>query len=212
MLLFVISSSNINCFRAHLNRFNMSAEDSIQPSDHPSQPQFSKASLKVFLIGFMGCGKTHWGRQLAEAMGVPFFDLDEKLAEKEGKAITQIFADEGEEYFRLLEKDALHLLTESHETFIMACGGGTPCFYNNIDYMNAQGTTVWINCSVECLHKRLVKERSTRPLIKELSDNDLRSYIIKKFGDRKIFYQQAGLIIQEEEMSLQDLMDRIINK
>ena len=190
----------------------MSAEDSIEQSGQPSRQGIAKPSLKVFLIGFMGCGKTHWGRQLAEAIGIPFFDLDEKLAEKEGKTITQIFDDEGEEYFRLLEKDALHLLTESHETFIMACGGGTPSFYNNIDYMNRQGTTVWINCSVECLHKRLVKERGNRPLLKELSDNDLRSYIIKKFGDRKIFYQQARLIIQEEEMSLQDLVDRIINK
>ena len=190
----------------------MSAEDNLGQSDHESHPPLLKAPLKVFLIGFMGCGKTHWGRQLAETMGVPFFDLDEKLAEKEGKTITQIFEDEGEEYFRLLEKDVLHLLTESHETFIMACGGGTPCFYNNIDYMNAQGKTVWINCSVECLHRRLVKERSSRPLLKDLSDNDLRSYIIKKFGDRKIFYQQARLIIREEEMTLQGLADRIINK
>ncbi len=190
----------------------MSAANNLGQSDEPRQPSSSITSLKVFLIGFMGCGKTHWGRQLAETLEIPFFDLDEKLSEKEGKTINQIFEDEGEEYFRLLEKDALHLLTESHEAFIMACGGGTPCFYNNIDYMNAQGKTVWINCSVECLHKRLVKERGTRPLLKELSDNDLRSYIIKKFGDRKIFYQQAGLIIKEEEVSLQELADRIINQ
>ena len=169
------------------------------------------ASLKIFLIGFMGCGKTHWGRRIAETLALPFFDLDEKLAEKEGRPITQVFEEEGEEYFRLLEKDALHLLTESHETFVMACGGGTPCFYNNIDYMNAQGTTVWINCSVECLHGRLLKDRGTRPLLKGLSDNGLRSFIIKKFGDRKIFYQQAALIIQEDDLTVEDLAQRIIN-
>jgi shikimate kinase len=159
----------------------------------------------------MGCGKTHLGQQIAEKLGLPFFDLDEKLAEKEGKSISQIFEEEGEEYFRLLEKDALHLLTENHETFVMACGGGTPCFYNNIDYMNTQGTTVWINCSVECLHGRLVKDRGARPLLNGLSDNGLRSYIIKKFGDRKIFYQQAALIIQDDNLSVDEITEQIIN-
>jgi len=98
--------------------------------------------MKIFLIGFMGCGKSHWGKQLSQKLQMPFFDLDEKVEENEGKTITEIFADYGEEYFRLLEKDVLHLLTESHESFIMATGGGTPCFYNTIDYLNAKGTTV----------------------------------------------------------------------
>ena len=78
--------------------------------------------MKIFLIGFMGCGKTHWGKLLSEKLKIPFFDLDEKIEEHEGKQINAIFEKEGEEYFRLLEKDVLHLLTESHETFVMACG------------------------------------------------------------------------------------------
>ena len=94
--------------------------------------------MKIFLIGFMGSGKTHWGKELSKKMSIPFFDLDEKIVEHEDKSIVQIFAEEGEEYFRLLEKDVLHLLTESHETFVMACGGGTPCFFNNIDYFSFQ--------------------------------------------------------------------------
>ena len=77
--------------------------------------------MKIFLIGFMGSGKTHWGKELSQKMDIPFFDLDEKIEEHEGKTIVQIFAEEGEEYFRLLEKDVLHLLTENHETFVMAC-------------------------------------------------------------------------------------------
>ena len=87
----------------------------------------------------MGCGKTHWGKLLSAKLAMPFFDLDEKIEEHEGRTIAEIFAKEGEEYFRLLEKDVLHLLTESHEGFVMATGGGTPCFYNNIDYLKKTG-------------------------------------------------------------------------
>ncbi len=170
-----------------------------------------KASLRIFLIGFMGCGKTHLGKQLGNKLQLPFFDLDEKIIEKEGRAINDIFELEGEEHFRLLEKDVLHLLTESHTNFVMACGGGTPCFYNNIDYIKKQGTAVWLNCSVDCLYERLIKEKSLRPLIKDLSDDQLRSYIVKKFGDRKIFYQQATIIINEDEVNLEQLTQKIFH-
>ena len=167
--------------------------------------------MKIFLIGFMGCGKTHWGKKLSEKLAIPFFDLDEKIAEQEERSITQIFAEDGEEYFRLLEKDVLHMLVESHETFVMACGGGTPCFYNTIDYLKKNGTVVWINCSIECLHQRLVKEKEARPLIKAIPDAQLKSYIIKKFSNRKIFYQQANIIINEDDLDFEKLVSKIFH-
>lgn len=165
--------------------------------------------MKVFLIGFMGCGKTYWGKRLSEKLQLPFFDLDAKIEEHEGRPIPQIFGEEGEEYFRLLEKDVLHLLCENHESFVMACGGGTPCFFNNIDYLKKQGTVVWINCSVDCLFQRLVHEKNNRPLIRDLSDAALRSYITKKFSDRKIFYQQAHVTISSDEPRLDDLVRHV---
>ena len=167
--------------------------------------------MKIFLIGFMGCGKSHWGKQLSEKLQIPFFDLDEKVEENEGKTVTEIFAEYGEEYFRLLEKDVLHLLTESHESFIMATGGGTPCFYNTIDYLNAKGTTVWINCSVDCLFQRLKKEKEKRPLIRSISDAELKTYIIKKYSTRKIYYRKAKLIITEDDVSLDKLVNSIFH-
>jgi shikimate kinase len=167
--------------------------------------------MKIFLIGFMGCGKSYWGKELSQKLQVPFFDLDEKITEKEEKSITEIFADEGEEYFRMLEKDVLHLMSESHDSFIMACGGGTPCYYNNIDYMKKQGVTIWINCSPDCLHGRLLKEKDHRPLIREMSDDQLLSYIIKKTSDRNIFYQQADVILTENEVTLDTLVERVFH-
>ncbi|MGZ8537811.1 MAG: shikimate kinase [Flavisolibacter sp.] len=167
--------------------------------------------MKIFLIGFMGCGKTHWGKLLSAKLGMPFFDLDEKIEEHEARTIAEIFAKEGEEYFRLLEKDVLHLLTESHEGFVMATGGGTPCFYNNIDYLKKQGTVVWINCSTECLYQRLVKEKEKRPLISNISDVNLKDYIIKKYSGRKIYYQQANVILPEENITLENVLNKIFH-
>jgi shikimate kinase len=154
----------------------------------------------------MGCGKTHWGKQLSEKLRMPFFDLDNLIEEREGKSITDIFAEMGEEYFRMLEKDVLYMITENHPTFVMACGGGAPCFFNNIDYMKKRGTTVWINCSTDCLYTRLVKEKEKRPLIKNLPNDELKSFIIKKYSDRKIFYQQADVILAEDDVNLESLI------
>jgi shikimate kinase len=167
--------------------------------------------MKIFLIGFMGCGKTHWGKILGQKLNVPFFDLDEKVVEHEGKDIAQIFEELGEEYFRLVEKDVLHLLTESHDSFVMATGGGTPCFYNTIDYLKKQGTVVWINCSTDCLYQRLIKEKQQRPLIRNIPDEELKTYIIKKYSGRKIFYQKANVILPEEIISLDKMVNEIFH-
>ena len=167
--------------------------------------------MKIFLIGFMGSGKTHWGRLLSQKLSIPFFDLDEQVAEHKGKSIPEIFDSEGEEQFRLSEKDVLHLVTESHDSFVMACGGGAPCFFNNIDYMNRSGTTVWINTPLATLFERLVKEKEKRPLIKVLSGEQLRNFISKKFADRKIYYEQADLVIDEEPLQLDELIEKIFH-
>jgi shikimate kinase len=168
-------------------------------------------SMKVFLIGFMGSGKTHWGQLLSQKLNLPFFDLDEQVVSHEGKPINEIFADSGEEYFRLLEKDTLHIITESHDSFVMACGGGSPCYFNNVEYMNQSGTTVWINAPIETLFQRLLGEKNQRPLIKELSDQQLRAFIIKKFADRKIYYEQADVVIDEDPVHLDKLIERIFH-
>jgi len=167
--------------------------------------------MKIFLIGFMGSGKTYWGKQLSEKLKLPFFDLDEQMESSEGKTINQLFAENGEEYFRLLEKDTLHIITESHESFIMATGGGTPCYFNNIDYMNKAGTTVWVNTPVEVLYERLAKEKVNRPLLKNLDDTQIKGFILKKFSDRKIYYEQAEILMDEEGKNIDKIVERIFH-
>jgi shikimate kinase len=167
--------------------------------------------MKIFLIGFMGSGKTHWGRLLGEKLNLPFFDLDEQVVSHENKSISEIFAENGEEYFRELEKNTLHLLTESHDSFVLASGGGTPCYFNNIEYMKDTGTVVWINTATEELHKRLLSEKEKRPLIKDLSDDQLRGFILKKYADRRIYYQQADITVDEHPVELDKLIQKILH-
>lgn len=167
--------------------------------------------MKIFLIGFMGSGKTHWGRLLSQRLNIPFFDLDEQVVNSEGKSIANIFEQDGEEYFRQKEKEVLNIITESHSSFVMSCGGGSPCYFNNIEYMNNSGTTVWLNTPIPVLFQRLSKERSHRPLLKNLSDDQLKGFIIKKFSDRKIYYEQADICIEDENINLDQFIEKIFH-
>lgn len=167
--------------------------------------------MRIYLVGFMGSGKTHWGRLLSSKLTLPFFDLDKQITEDENKSIVEIFDEKGEEYFRMMEKETLYILTESHESFVMACGGGTPCYFNNIDYMNNSGTTVWLNTRLDVLFNRLLKEKEHRPLLKDLSDAQLKQYILKKFSERRIYYEQADLVVEESEVSVDSLIQHIMH-
>jgi shikimate kinase len=168
--------------------------------------------MKIFLIGFMGSGKTHWGKLLGESLRLPFFDLDTVITTTEQKNISQIFAEFGEEFFRYKEKETLEEIVNDHDKFILSCGGGTPCFFNNIEFMKDNGTVIWLNTSIDILRERLFKERAARPLIKAIGDVELKNYIIRKLGDRKMYYEQADFIINEESASLRSIIELLHNE
>ena len=162
--------------------------------------------MKIFLIGFMGSGKTHWGRQLSAKLQLPFFDLDTVIVEKEKQSVAEIFARQGEEYFRYQERDTLEEITHDQESFILSCGGGTPCFFNNIEFMKKSGKVVWLNTAVDALKERLLKEKVSRPLIREIGDDELKRYIVRKLSERKMYYEQADVMVNEESISLEKLI------
>lgn len=147
----------------------------------------------------MGSGKTYWGLALARQLSIPFFDLDEIVATKESKPITEIFAISGEEYFRVKEKEAMEALIDDHDSMVLSCGGGTPCFFNNIDTMKKYGIVVWLNTQAEIIMQRLLKEKSTRPLLKNIADHDMKQYIIRKLNERRMYYEQADVILDNED-------------
>ncbi len=160
----------------------------------------------------MGSGKTHWGRLLGEALRLPFFDLDSIITETEHKNISQIFAENGEEFFRYKEKEVLEELVNDHDKFILSCGGGTPCFFNNIEFMKKNGKVIWLNTSVNTLRERLFKERAARPLIKTIGDTELKNYIVRKLGERKMYYEQADFVVNEETVSLKSIIELLASK
>lgn len=162
--------------------------------------------MKIFLIGFMGSGKTHWGRRLGTKLNLPFYDLDTVISEQEKKTVAEIFAGQGEEYFRYQEKETLEKISADQESFILSCGGGTPCFFNNIEFMKKNGKVIWLNTSIDMLTQRLQKERMTRPLISDVNEEDLRRYIIRKLSERRMYYQQADVTVGEENTNLDELI------
>src|SRR6266540_1578720 len=130
--------------------------------------------MRIFLIGFMGSGKTHWGKQVAQRLSLPFFDLDEVIVAAEQRTIPDIFSESGEEYFRGKEREVLEDLVDKNTNMVLSCGGGTPCFFNNIEFMKKYGTAVWLNTHVDVLLHRLMKQRVKRPLLKDIDDDDLK--------------------------------------
>jgi len=162
--------------------------------------------MRIYLIGFMGSGKTHWGKLLSQRRRLPFYDLDEEIVKTENKSVQQIFYDKGEEYFRKKERELLKAITADHPNVILSCGGGTPCFFNNIDYMKNHGTIIWLNTAIDILVQRLLKEKHSRPVIKNVSDAELKSFIIKKLQDRKLYYEQADVMLHEESITLESLL------
>ena len=125
--------------------------------------------------------------------------------------IADIFSAQGEEYFRYREKEILEQLTEDHEKCIISCGGGTPCFFNNIDYMKKKGEVIWLNTNIDALVARLAKEKNTRPLLRLLPDSEIKNFVLKKMQDRRLYYEQADIIVKEENLTLDHLAELLFN-
>lgn len=156
----------------------------------------------------MGCGKTTFGKKLSEKLGYEFMDLDKVLQFVENKTVTQIFNEMGEEYFRKLEADVLHS-TILHKNLVISCGGGTPCYFDNMEWMNERGLTVYIKMQAENLYGRLKEKKEKRPLIAKMKNPELKDFIFQKLSEREAFYLQAKLIMEVENLSLKERFELI---
>ncbi len=166
------------------------------------------APSRIFLIGMMGTGKSYWAEKLKKKLKVAAYDLDNLVEIMEERSIAEIFEQSGEDYFRKEEAKMLRLFKEKKE-FILSCGGGTPCFSANMLWMNIQGKTIWIDEPPATLAERLYAERHHRPLIKDLSMNELISFLTSKLQERKVFYQQAAHKLSGTEITESNLLSII---
>lgn len=147
----------------------------------------------IFLIGFMGCGKTTLGRKLALRLGYPFMDLDHILEAQTGMSIADYFTLHGEAAFRKLESEVLKQ-TDYPEHAVISTGGGLPCFFDNMQWINAHGRSVYIQLSPKTLADRLGHEKTKRPLLRDKHDDELIAFIGEKLTEREPFYKQATVI------------------
>lgn len=152
---------------------------------------------RIFLIGYMGAGKTTIGKALAREMNLDFYDLDWYIEDRFRKKIPQIFAEKGEEGFREMERNMLYE-TGEFENVVISCGGGTPCFFDNVDFMNEKGDTIFLSASPAALKEHLLMGKSQRPLIQGKSPEELEVYIKESLQTRLPFYSKAKHVLPVE--------------
>ncbi len=158
------------------------------------------AAEKIFLIGMMGSGKSYWTKKISKWIKSGGYDLDALIEMNEEKTITEIFAEDGEEYFRKAESKILKWFKEKKK-YVLATGGGTPCSQDNIDWMKKEGLVIWLDESIEALVSRLAPEKEHRPLIAQLNNDQLASFIQGKLLERTPFYQQAHYRLTSDQIT-----------
>jgi shikimate kinase len=165
---------------------------------------------RVYITGFMGCGKTTAGKKLAAEMQFSFIDLDHEIERREQRRIEEIFTLSGEEYFRKAESAALHELDIMADT-VISTGGGTPCFGDNLTFMKETGVLIYLKMTPLQLKNRLEDQKESRPLLKGLKDSEMINYIARKLKERGTFYEQASIVVDGMTLDIKALSKEVLS-
>lgn len=166
---------------------------------------------RIFLIGYMGAGKTTAGKELAKVLELEFIDLDHFIQARYQQTVSQLFQDVGEGEFRKIESSVLKEVGE-FENVVISTGGGTPCFFDNMEYMNKAGTTVYLNAAPEALAARLNTCKEKRPLIKDKNEEELFAFVVESLEKRNPYYTQAQIIFETEELVNRDDVNKYVQQ
>lgn len=160
---------------------------------------------RIIILGYMGAGKTTVGKALSKEINIPFYDLDWYIESRMRKTVKQIFDEKGEEGFRKIEHTMLHEVAE-FENVIISCGGGTPCFFNNMDYMNQQGETIYLKATPEVLYGHLKMGKTVRPLLLNKTPEEVKVFIKEQLKIREPYYAKAKYTL---DVNLMDNYEKI---
>ena len=160
----------------------------------------------------MGSGKTLVSKELSILNNLKIFDLDTEISKQNNRSITEIFKEKGEIFFRKTEKEVLEKILSTEKNIILSLGGGTPCYYNNIDSINEKTISVFLKTNVKTLAQRLSSEKDKRPLIQNISNEDLPEFIAKHLFERNPFYNQAKITINTDNLSAREIAEEILTQ
>lgn len=166
--------------------------------------------MKIFIVGFMGSGKSTFGKKLAKALGYEFYDLDMLIEDKAQCSITDIFKYLGEDAFRKMESDILHSFSEK-ENFVLATGGGAPCYFDNMDFILQQGTSIYLDLDTKSIFDRLKNAKKIRPTIANMNEDELMSFIDQTLQKREPVYSKANYTFSGISINVDKVLAVIAN-
>ncbi len=165
--------------------------------------------MKIFLTGLMGVGKTTIGKKVAASLQLPFIDLDRYIEQQKNMSVPDLFAYFGENYFRQTEQECLQQIIQQ-DSFVLACGGGTPCFYENMNLMNANGVTVFLEASPAFIASRVKQSKTVRPLFKNATDESRLKIVQALSSEREQFYSKAKYTLNVEKLSTEEVAQQVV--
>ncbi len=163
----------------------------------------------ISLLGYMGSGKSHISKLLADITGEKLIDLDKEISKKNRLSIPEIFEKKGEIFFRKQERELLEVVLATQDSCILSLGGGTPSYYNNMEILNLNSKTIYLKCSVANLYERLLKQKDKRPLIARLSDEEIPEFVAKHLLERNFYYSKAQYTIDCDYKSPDEIIQEI---
>lgn len=164
----------------------------------------------ISLIGYMGSGKSHISKILSEKINFKIIDTDKEISLRNKMSISEIFQKKGELYFRKQERQLLEEIFATNNQLILSLGGGTPAYYNNIDFINERSVSIYLQARIDTLVRRLLKQKNKRPIIAHIPDTELPEFIAKHLFERNIFYNKCQFKISTDEKEPESIVDEII--
>ena len=167
--------------------------------------------MKIVLLGYMASGKSSIGKRLSKKLSMRFLDLDDYIIDKEGMPISKIFETKGEVYFRLIENKYLKEILAKDEDFILALGGGTPCYANNMEEVKKGDTlSIYLQGSTATMIERLIRKKSKRPLIASLGDDQIPEFVAKHLFERRAYYEQAKTVVKIDNKTKKEVAEELV--